>query len=313
VVYRAVDVVFQYLKPLIGLLLVIPLAVGGFGFVFGHQQVVTARVWADRPVFTPDFTSDLYSGIESPAQIESSLMLELMGTDSFASSVERTVEPEFETRSPSAQDQALANLRASFDVTPKGDHLFVISYICTQAAYGISVLQAIIQNYGIALMEIESSQVGAAAGALQSNLEAAQQAMNLAIKAAQTYQAQRHLSDQDAQRDPNYSTLLSQARLQTDNYLKLLALVDAAHASQQAAISVPSAMFHIVDPPALAPQPVISSTTPGLKQAGVALGAVAAIEALLVYVVARRDPTIRSGEDIRRALGLKPLGSVPLL
>ncbi|HKF76360.1 MAG TPA: hypothetical protein VKF59_09475 [Candidatus Dormibacteraeota bacterium] len=312
-VYRAADVVFQYLKPLIALLVVIPLAVGGFAFAFGRAQVVSARVWADRPVFTPDFTSDLYSNTDSPAQIESALMLELIGTDSFATGVEKAVQPGFETWSTSAQDQAFTALRAAFSVAPQGEHLFVISYTCTQPAYGVRVLQAIIRNYGAAVMAIESSQVGAAAGTLQASLDAAQQAMNRAVSAVQSYQAQQHLSDQDARRDPNYSTLLGQARSQTDNYLKLLAQVDAAQASQQAVISVQAAMFHVVDPPAVAPEALISSRTPGLKQAGVALGVVAAVEALLVYFVARRDPTIRSGEDIRRALGLKPLGSVPLL
>ena len=312
-VYRAVDVVFQYLKPLIALLVVIPVAVGGFAFAFGRADLVTARVWADRPIITPDFTSDLYSSSDSPAQLESALMLELMGTDSFATSVEKAVQPGFDTWSASAQNQALAELRGAFSVAPQGEHLFVISYISRQPAYGISVLQAIIHYYGLAVTEIEASQVSAAAGTLQASLEAAQQTMNRAVSALQAYQAQRHLSFQDAQRDPNYTTLLGQARLQTDNYLRLLALVDAAQASQQAVTSVQAAMFHVVDPPAVARTSLLSPTTPGLKQAAVAMGVVAILEALLVYVVARRDPTIRSGEDIRRAIGLKPLGSVPLL
>jgi uncharacterized protein involved in exopolysaccharide biosynthesis len=313
VVYRAIDVVFQYLKPLIALLVVIPLAVGGFAFAFGRADVVSARVWADRPVFTPDFTSDLYSSTYSPAQVESALMLELIGTDSFATGVENVVQPEFESWSTPAQAQAFAALRQAFSVDPQGEHLFVISYTSTQPVYGIRVLQAIIQNYGSAVTDIESTQVGAAAGTLQALLPAAQQAMNQAVSAAQTYKAQHHLSDQDAQSDPNYGTLLAQARSQTDNYLRLLAQVDAAQSSQQAALSVPAAMFHVVDPPAVVHEALISSRTPGLKQAGLALGVVAALEALLVYVAARRDPTIRSGEEIRRALGLKPLGSVPLL
>jgi len=129
VVYRAVDVVFQYLKPLIALLVVIPLAVGGFAFAFGRADVVIARVWADRPVFMPDFTSDVYSRTDSPAQTESDLMLELIGTDSFATSVENAVQPEFETWSTSARAQAFAALRQAFSVAPQGEHLFVISYV----------------------------------------------------------------------------------------------------------------------------------------------------------------------------------------
>jgi len=313
VVYRAVDVAFQYLKPLIALLVVIPLAVGGVLFAFGRSEEVTARVWADRPVFTPDFTSDLYSATESPAQVESALMLEMVASDRFATNVETAVQPGFSTWPASQQDQALANLRSALSVSAQGQHLFLITYTTTQPALGIRVVQAVIQNYATAVTDLESSQVSAAAGTLQANLDAAKQAMDQAVAAADAYQAQQHLNVQQAQSDPNYTTLLGQARAQTDNYLALLAQVDAAHASQGAVASVQSAMFHVVDPPALAPQPLVSSRTPGLKQAGVALAAVAAIEALLVYFVARRDPTVRSAEDVRRALGLKPLGSAPVL
>ncbi len=313
VVYRAVDVAFQYLKPLIALLVVVPLAVGGVLFAFGRTEEVTARVWADRPAFTPSFTSDLFSTTNSPAQVESTLMVEMIGTDSFAINVETAVQPGFASWPASQQDQALAELRGAISVTAQGEHLFLISYTTTQPAFGIRLVRALIQNYGTAVTDLETSQVGAAAGTLQASLDAAKQTMDQAVAAAQSYQAQQHLSSQQADTDPNYTTLLGKAKAQTDNYLSLLAQVDAAQASQSAVVSVQSAMFHVVDPPALAPQPLISGRTPGLKQFGVALGAVAALEVLLVYFVARRDPTVRAAEDIRRALGLKPLGSAPVL
>jgi hypothetical protein len=44
-----------------------------------------------------------------------------------------------------------------------------------------------------------------------------------------------------------------------------------------------------------------------------ALAAVAIVELLLVYVLARRDPNVRSLEDVRREVGLKPLGSTPVV
>lgn len=310
-VYRALDVVFQYLKPLVAALVVLPLAVGGLSYAFGRTDVVTARVWADRPVFTPDFTSDLYSTMASPATAESALMLEMIGTDAFATNVLTAVRPDYRSWPPSQQEQAVSDLRTKISVDAQGDHLFQISYATTSPDYGIRLLRALIQNFATAVTDLESSQVSAAAGTLQTNLDAARQSMNRAVAAAQSYQATGHLTDQQALGDPNYATLLVEARAKTNNYLNLLAQVDAAQASQGAVVSVQAAMFHVVDQPALAPAGFLSTRTPGIRQAGLALAGVAALAALLVYVVARRDPTVRSGEDIRRSLGLKPLGSVP--
>ncbi len=312
VVYRALDVVFQYLTPLVALLVVIPLALGGAMFALNRTETVSARIWADHPTFTPSFSTDRFSSQNTPAQIESTLVVEMIGTDVFADKVMLAVEPQFEGWSASRRDQAVADLRKNVLVTAIGEHLFSISYSTRRPDYGVRLLRSIIDTYGSSLRELESSEVGVTQTTLQLELDRARVAMNKAVTDAQSYQAAHRLSDQAAGADPNFGTLLAQAKSATDHYLSLQALVDEAQASHSAVVNLQAALFHVVDQPAVLPQR-LSRTTPGVKEGLTALAGVAAVEALLVYVVARRDPSIRAAEDVRGALGLKPLGSVPVL
>lgn len=311
-IYRTLDVVFQYLKPLVAVCLVVPLAVGGMTFALKHSEIISARLWADRPVFTPDFASDRFTSYDTPADIEATLMQEVITTDTFGDMVLAKVEAQYESWPPAQQEQALADLRGRVTVTTSGSHLFLVNYTTRRPDYGIRVVAAIIDSFSTTVQELEASAVGVAENTLQMQLDAARDAMNKAIADAQNYQASRHLSDQAAQDDPNYGTLLAQARLATDRYLSLLARVDQAEASRMAVVNLQASLFHVVDPPMALPQK-LSRSTPGVSEGLAAIGAIAGIEALLVYVVARRDPTVRSGEDVRRAVGLKPLGSVPIL
>src|SRR2546423_1678117 len=54
VLHRLLDVLFQYLAPLAGALLLLPALVFGAGLVLDRSQVVTARLWADEPAVLSD-------------------------------------------------------------------------------------------------------------------------------------------------------------------------------------------------------------------------------------------------------------------
>jgi hypothetical protein len=136
--------------------------------------------------------------------------------------------------------------------------------------------------------------------------------MNSAVAEAQAYKVARGLSESAALSDPAYVQLQGQAKTKSDQYLAILAQVDDAQASRNAVASIQASVFHIVDPPTPSPQR-ISTTTPGVRYSLAAFAAVAVAELLLVYVLARRDPNVRSLEDVRREIGLKPLGSTPVV
>lgn len=311
-IHRALDVVFQYLFRLIAGLLVIPVLVGGVAFAVDRSQVVAARVWADRPVFTPKFATDRFASYRTPAQIEASLMQELVGTDAFVSNVLSKTEPQYGTWSREHRAQAAVDFRKRVSIEPEAEHLFVISYKTERPEYGITVLKAVLDAFSVTVQDLEAGQVTTAQNALQTQLEIARKDMNTAVAQAESYKASYRLDDRASAADPNYATLLAQARTKTDRYLTLLALVDEAQASHLAVVTIQASIFHVVDPPAVAP-PRIGRSTPAVRYALTALGGIASLEALLVYVVARRDPTVRSIEDVRRQVGLRPLGTAPVV
>jgi capsular polysaccharide biosynthesis protein len=73
-----------------------------------------------------------------------------------------------------------------------------------------------------------------------------------------------------------------------------------------------TSVFHVLDPPAV--QPVtLTAKSPVVKALLGGFGGVALLEAMLIYVLAKRDPRVRSGEEVEERLGLRNLGSTPLL
>jgi hypothetical protein len=311
-IHRALDVVFQYLPGLAAALLLIPLTAAALGLALDRSEVVSAKVWADRPAYTPKFASDRFASYDTPGQVEASLMQEMVSTDSFVAAVLTKTEPQYGSWSRDHRDQAAVDFRKDLTITSQAEHLFVISYRAARVQDGVARLEAVIEVFTTTVQELESGQVATAQSALQGQLDAARQAMNAALAQMESYKASHGISDAAALADPNYSQLQAQARSKTDLYLALQAQVDDAQASRAAVNTIQASVFHVVDPPAASPRSITRST-PAVKYALEALAAVAVAEALLVYVLARRDPSIRSLEDARRGAGLKPLGSTPVL
>jgi hypothetical protein len=311
-IHRSLDVAFQYLRWLVVGLLLIPLAVGATSAALDRSQVVSAKIWADKPTYTPKFTSDRFDSFQTPAQVEATLLQEMIATDGFDAEVLAKTEPQYGSWSRAHQLQAATDLRNGFSIESQGEHLFVISYRSTRADHGVTVLRAIIAVFSTAVQQLEASQVVTAQTVLQGQLDSARQAMNSAVAEAQAYKVGHGLSETGAQSDPAYAQLQGQARTKSDQYLAVLAQVDDAQASRSAVASIQASVFHVVDPPALSPQR-ISTSTPAVRYSLAALAAVAVVELLGIYFLARRDPNVRSLEDVRREVGLKPLGTTPVV
>jgi hypothetical protein len=311
--HRSLDVVFQYSLRLLAGLVVIPLLTGGITLALDRSQTVATRVWADRPVFTPTFATDRFATWLTPAQVEASLMQEVIVTDAFVSDVLSKAEPGYEGWSGDHQEQAAADFRKRVSVEPQAQHLFVISYKTERPEYGIAVLKALLDVFSVTVQSLEAGQVTTAQNALQGELNNARQEMNTAVAQAQGYLASHQLNGRAPESDPNYSFLLGNAQTKTEHYLNIVAQIDEAQASHQAVVTIQASIFHVVDPPELVPPSFAPQSSPALRLGLIALGAVAVLEALFVYVVARRDPRVRVIEDVRLEVGLRPLGSAPLI
>ena len=306
--HRALDVIFQHVLRLIAAVVAVPLAAGGLGFALDHSVTVEARVWADRPLFTPTFATDRFDSSDSPADIEAGILRELVGTSGFSVEVLTRVDAGYPYWSAEHQLNAEDDLQRNVTVVTEGSHLFTVSYRTPDPNRGRNVVNAVIAAFGREVQAIDTNQVSVTQSALQAQVASAQQEMNDAVRQAQNYVA----SHKSVANDPDYQALIGQAQSKTDHYLALQAQIDEIKGSQTAVSVLQASFFHVVDQPFVVPFK-LDQHAPAVKYGLYALVAVAAAEALFVYVIARRDPRIRSVQDVRRAGRFKPLGSAPVL
>jgi hypothetical protein len=305
--YRALDVIFQHLFRLIAVLVLVPLVAGGVGLALDHAATVEARIWADKPIFTPAFATDRFASNDSPADIESGILRELIGTSQFTTEVLTAVDSEYPDLSTDEQGRQETDLQTNVLVTTEGTHLFALDYRTPYTARGRQVVIAIISAFGRQVQALDTSQVSVTQTALQGQVDQAQRDMNDAVQQAQTYFAQHHSS---VENDPTYQTLIAQAQSKTDSYLSAQARLDEARGAQTAVSTLQSSFFHVVDQPFVVPLK-IDQHLPAVKYLLFALVGVLSAEVLLVYVIARRDPHIRAVQDVRRVGRFRPLGTTP--
>jgi hypothetical protein len=304
--YRALDVIFQHLIRLVAVLLLVPLVAGGVGLVLDHSATVEARVWADKPIFTPAFATDRFASSDPPSDIEAGILRELIGTSQFTTEVLTAADFQYPNWTTDEQAIAEADLQTNVTVSTEGSHLFTIDYKTPNTPRGRLVVNAMIAAFGRQVQALDTNQVSVTQTALQGQRDATYRDMTDAVQQAQTYLAQH----QSVTNDPTYQTLIAQAQSKTDSYLAAQAQLDQVKGSQTAVFTMQSSFFHVVDQPYVVPLK-IDQHLPAVKYLLFALVGVLAAEALLVYVVARRDPRIRSVQDIRRVGRFRPLGSTP--
>jgi hypothetical protein len=284
----------------------------GLAMALDRSQVVSAKIWADRPSYTPKFSTDRFASYETPAQVEGGLMQEMVNTDSFVDNVLKKTEPQYGSWSLDHRRQASVDFRNSISIASQAEHVFVVSYRTPQIDHGLTVLKAVIDVFTVAVQDLESGHVATAQNVLQGQLDATRRDMNAAVSEAQSYKASHGLGDGAAPADPVYAQLQGQAQTKTDKYLSVLAQVDDAQASQNAVATIQASIVHVVDPPAAAPQKITTSS-PVVKYSLGTFAGLVLLEALLIYVLAKRDPSIRSLEEIQHEVGLRTLGSTPAL
>jgi len=306
-VHRALDVVFQHLLKLIAGLILITVLMGGIGYVIDRTPTVGIRLWAERPVYVPNFSTNHFGSFLWPSAIESNLLTELLATDTFVNHLLVTIDPQSAYWPSERRDSVSSDLRQNIAATPEGEHLYLVTYRTAQIDYGRRVLDRLAVAFGAEVQAIDTETVSAAESALRVQFNSAKQAMDDAIKQAETYRTQHSRPEVD----PNYQSLVTQAHTLTDRYLSLQAQLGQVQQSESAVATTQSSWLRVVDAPSVMPKRLISKQSPMLRLGIGSFGATLALEALLVYVIARRDPSIRSVEEVRRQIDMRPLGSAP--
>jgi len=306
VLHRLLDVVFQYFAVLVAVLVVPPVAAFALGIALDRTQVVTARLWADEAAV---LSGSPYTGKdngESAAQHQSTLLLELLQTDSFVSAV---ISSSDVTATGPADPRAVAeDLRRNVAVSPEGPHVVIIVYPTAQPDRGVALMKAVVTAFEQAQVGVQTSQVTVADEALQTQLKTARKEMDDAVAAVQHYQSSHDVTTLTT--DASFQSLRALATVKVGNYASLVKQADQAAQYQSAIPSVQTTVLRTVDPPRAARPPVNVKGSPG-RNALYVLAAVVAIELAFVYNITRRDQRVRTPHEVVASLGLRSLGTAP--
>jgi hypothetical protein len=304
--HRVLDVVFQYLARLIAILVAVPVVVLAVGIALDRTQVVTTRLWADRPAVLADSPYAPQTDGKSPAQTQAILLGELVQTDSFVATVLH--DTQFRGARPTDVSAVAIDLQKNLVMTPEGPHVLEVDYSTSQPDLGLAMLEGLITAFQAAQQSVQTGQVAIADQALAAQLQAAQKDMDNAINAQQAYRSGHDPTSLVT--DPTYLSLQQLASAKIANYTTLVGQADKTAQYQTAIPSVQNTLVHIVDAPQVTARSLNLKGAP-TKNALFALVAVIAIEMAFVYNLTRRDQRVRTTQEIVASLHLVSLGTVP--
>ncbi len=309
-IHRWLDVLFEWIGWLGAALLLIPAMTGVLAIVSDRSQIVTAKIWTNHPSLLKDAALANEWSNGTPASDADALLTELMGSDWFANEVLNVTDSSFVKLSSDQQAQQRLILRQNLKHQTDGMNVLSIAYMTDRPAEGRAVVSSVIANLGNTAESIDSVQTSAAVNTLNDQAASARAAMHQALDAVNAYAAGK--SQIQLSQDPKYQTLVVDASIAIDYYLSIESRAKQAQLKQSAIQAIREATFRVVDAPSVSPKR-LDLHIPAVKYFFAALGATASLEILLVYVIGLRDPRVRSGEEVRKRLGIPYLGSTPNL
>lgn len=307
---RWLDVLFEWAAWLGAALFLIPVMVGVVALVVDRSELVTAKIWTNRPALLKDSALANSWSNGAPAGDADALLTELMGSDWFANEVLKGADSGFVNLSSNEQAQLRLGLRQNLKHQADGLNLLSISYRTDRPQAGRSIMSSVIVSLGNAGESDQSLQTGAVVQVLHDQVAAAGAARQRALDAVNAYAARK--SQAELLWDPVYQTLVVDATTATDYYVSVENQAKQAQLQQLAVPAIRQATFRVVDAPSISPKQ-FDLRTPAVKYYLEALAGTAGVEILLVYVIGLRDPRVRSGDDVKKLLGIAYLGSTPAL
>lgn len=310
VIHRWLDVLFEWAGWLVIALFLIPALTGVVVMVTDRSQIVTAKIWTNHPSLLKDAALANEWSTGTPASDADALLTELMGSDWFADEVLKGSDATFVRLSSDQQAQQRLTLRQNLKHQSDGINVLSISYKTDSPEVGRAVMSSVIGNLGNAAESVDSVQTAAAVNTLNDQAASARTAMEQALDAVNAYAAGK--SQVELLQDPKYRTLVVDATTAIDYYLSIENQAKQAQLKQSAIPAIRQATFRVVDAPSVSPKQ-LDLHAPAVKYFFVAVAATAGVEILLVYVIGLRDPRVRSGDEVRKRLGIPYLGSTPNL
>jgi hypothetical protein len=310
-VVRALDIVFQNLKVMATVLAAVPLLVAAGAAFLDRSEVVTTRLWADRPLRVLELNGLPQLDTSSPAATQTVVLSELVASDSFVDQVLTKSDPGYSSLDGGTKAGERKLVRQDLSVVASGANVMIITYKARSETVGVSFLNSLTAAFGQAIQSYELNQAAEAASTTAADQRQAQADLGQAAARLQGYIDQYPNRDlAELQADPAYQTLRADLQEKSKRYQALKSRADDLALGQSTA-QLQNRLVHVLDQPRVEVHALgLSSST--LKLAGLSLAVILLAELTFVYVMARRDPRVRSSRDVER-LGLRGLGSVPIL
>ena len=315
---RVLEVIFNRLRQLLLLLILLPLIGLVVAFVLPRSFQVKATIWALQPFQIVGQTpiaggASSTGGPVTPAGTQAAALTELLQTKSFALAVAKrtNLQSTLNISNPGDANDILFNeISSHVKVSTQGDDTFVISYTSTDSHIAQQVVSSVIQNYAIQSQSLIISLGQKAIASYQTQLNETQAEVQRTTTAESDF-LQNH-PGVSLTNSPQYAQLDAQ-RTQAQTQLQNIQTTVASMKTQISVASTGSdSLFKVIDSPS-APVKPVSRTIPLLIGGGV--GLIVALLASILYIIflVRRDSAIYTLSDLKNTTALPVVMQLPYL
>jgi len=330
---RALEAAFRHkLLLAIPFLVILSFAVTVSWMSRSKEYIATGRVWVERAQFLNADVGTDWNPYLTPAQNQSLVLNELMGTDDFARKVaERaglTAPDGLAATGDSAQSVNLAGegsgldeetvlqrLRDDTGIGASGTHVIAISNRSPSALTAAAVVQSIIDEYADLHKTRTIDQAKLATSYYEERLASTQQELDKATTEANSYLAKHpELQAPEAPSlvgDATYIQLQSAVQRAETDYNSIQGTLAQIQFQSSATLQGLDSTFQVVD----APKPPSSPAPASLRSLLMlpALGALAALglSSGLFFLLLRLDDAVRRPEEILSITGSEVACTIP--
>lgn len=303
---RTLEVIFQRLLSLLMLVILLPIISVAVAYLLPRTYEVTTSLWALRRYVIIGATGPETDLTSTPAQTQATALSELLQSRTFAlavadgSSLPSTLDPAVQADTQDRNDTLYAEIAQKVKVTAEGYNLFIVTYQNKDGQAAQSVVQSVIQNYGLQSQGFTVVEGELLLESYQTQLTKAKQDSTAAANAEAQYIA-RHPQEKpaDLANDPQYALLHSQTQ-QAQTTLQAIqnqiATINQEISSQGNATE---SLFKVLDAP-IVPRKPVSRLKELLFGGGIGLGVGLLACALYVVIVLRRDRSAYSARDLQK-------------
>lgn len=287
---------------LIPFIVILPLAVLLAVATRSQDYKSKSTIWVQPPIFLPDAQSQ-GSQYLTPAQNQANVLNEELATDSFATTVAKSL-------SAAGVPASALSVRTGTAVFANGYYSLVVEHTSADAARAQAIVQGIVSQYQADYLANTTQQAKTAANFYTAQLTTQEQTLQKARAALAAYVAQ-HPASATSGTDPQYLALQGTVQQAQNAYNATQSNLYQVTLSSGSTLEALQQSIKVVDPASLPKAPVkVSLRKQALFPVAGLLLAVSLSAAVYAFLL-RTDNSIRVAEDLQALPGLILLGTVP--